>query len=251
MPFKADLEAHIRESYKLIHEYEKILQMSDNPKEKLRAQTAIDEQWTFVKGYLDEYIPLCQRLQISIANDLVEIVAHFPEYDNAKELQIKGVPTQEPTRVIEVFFSYAHEDERLRNELAKQLSLLQSEGLINEWHDRQINPGKEWASEIDSHLNTAHIILLLVSPDFMASSYGYGVEMKRAMERYALGEARVIPIILRPVDWQNAPFSKLQALPKDGKPVKNWANTDKALLDVAKGIRKVVEELKANSVSDH
>src|SRR5205085_8494618 len=102
-----------------------------------------------------------------------------------------------------------------------------------------ISPGREWARDIDTHLNTADIILLLVSSDFMASNYCYGIEMKRAMERHTTGEARVIPIILRPVDWQNAPFGKLLALPKDGKPINTWTNLDKALLEVAQGIRKV------------
>lgn len=246
MSYKTDLEAHIRESYKLIQEYEEIQLLSDVPKEKMRAKRAIEEQWGFIRGYLDEYMQLCKRLQVSVAVDLREIVAHFPEYSNANSPQIIGVSTHEPMGAVEIFFSYAHEDERLQNELVKQLSLLQREGLIKEWHDRQISPGKEWASEIDSHLNTARIILLLVSADFMASNYCYGIEMKRAMERHAFEEARVIPIILRPVDWQSAPFGKLQSLPKDGKPVTTWSNTDKALLDVAKGIRKVIEELKAN-----
>jgi len=149
----------------------------------------------------------------------------------------------------EIFFSYAHDDERLKNQLEKQLSLLKWQGLIAGWHDREIGAGTEWADEIDMHLNTASIILLLVSPDFMASHYCYGIEMKRAMERYEAGEACVIPIILRPVYWKKALFGKLQALPKDAKPVTLWQNRDKAFFDVAEGIRKEVEKLIEKSVS--
>ncbi len=247
MSRKTDLEAYVRESYKLIQEYEEIVRLSDAPKEKLRAQRAIDEQWAFIKEYLDEYIGLCERLQSNIADDLVEIVARFPQYSNIKESEMKGTSTPKRAKAIEIFFSYAHEDERLRNELAKQLSLLKREGLITEWYDRQISPGREWASEINTHLNTAQIILLLVSADFMASNYCYGIEMKRALERHETGEARVIPVILRPVDWKNAAFGKLQALPEDGKPVTTLVNLDQAFLDIAKGIRTVVQELKANS----
>ena len=72
-----------------------------------------------------------------------------------------------PQRAIEVFFSYAHEDEALRDELAKHLSLLTRQGIIAGWHDRQILAGSEWADAIDAHLETAHIILLLVSADFL------------------------------------------------------------------------------------
>ena len=149
----------------------------------------------------------------------------------------------EPMKAIEIFYSYAHEDEALRNELNKHLSVLKQQGLITDWYDRNISAGTKWEQEIDIHLNTAHIILLLVSPDFLASHYCSSVEMKRAMERHEAGEARVIPIILREVDWKGAPFDKLQVLPTNGKPVKSGRNCDKAFLDVAQGIRKAVEEL--------
>ena len=84
--------------------------------------------------------------------------------------------------------------------------------------------GHEWAGAIDEHLNSAAVILLLVSADFLASDYCYDVEMKRALEWHDAGDGRVVPVILRPVDWRGAPFAKLQALPKDGKPVTSWPN---------------------------
>lgn len=143
---------------------------------------------------------------------------------------------------IDVFFSYAHEDEELRVEMEKHLTILKREGIIRSWHDRDIKAGDEWKKVIDEHLETARIILLLVSADFLASDYAYEVEMKRALERHENGEARVIPVILRPVEWQGAPFSKLQALPRDARPVTSWANRDEAFRSVAEGIRRVVTE---------
>ena len=151
--------------------------------------------------------------------------------------------TEKPKRAINVFYSYAHEDEKLRNELEKHLRILKRQGQIISWHDRQIGAGKEWAREIENYISTAQIILLLVSPDFMDSDYCYSIEMKRAMERYERGEARVIPIILRPVYWQKAPFGKLQPLPANGKPVTRWQNRDEAFWDISLGILKIVEEL--------
>src|SRR5438105_2491908 len=121
-------------------------------------------------------------------------------------------------RSIKIFYSYAHIDESLRNELEKHLSILKQQEIITEWYDRNINAGTEWAREINYHLNTAQIILLLVSPDFLASQYCYSIEMTRAMERHNTGEAWVIPVILRPIDWRGAPFDKLQMLPTDAKP---------------------------------
>jgi len=103
--------------------------------------------------------------------------------------------------------------------------------------------GSEWAGQIDEHLNSARIILLLVSADFLASDYCYDIEMKRAMERHEAGEARVIPIILRTCDWTSAPFAKLQALPTDAKPVDSWPSADAAFTDIARAIRRVVQAL--------
>jgi len=154
-----------------------------------------------------------------------------------------------PTKAIEVFFSYAHADEALRDDLEKQLSILQWQGLIAGWHDRNIQAGTEWASEINIHLNRAHLILLLISPDFIASPYCYSIEMRQAIERHDAGVARVIPILLRAVDWEGAPFAKLQMLPANALPVTSWPNRDEAFLDVTKGIRKAVEELRPQKVT--
>jgi hypothetical protein len=143
---------------------------------------------------------------------------------------------------IAVFFSYSHKDEALRDKLATHLKLLERQGVIQQWHDRMITAGTEWQGEIDGNLEAAQIILLLISADFLASDYCYDLEMRRALERHDAGTARVIPIILRPVDnlWK-APFGKLQALPTDGKAVTLWGNQDAALADVAKGIRLAAE----------
>ena len=146
---------------------------------------------------------------------------------------------------VTIFFSYAREDETLLNKLKKHLRPLQRQGLIDVWYDRDISAGTEWEQEIKQHLNSAQIVLLLVSPDFMDSDYCYSIEMKRALERHARGEAKVIPVILRHVYWYGEPLGKLQALPTDGKPVTDldWHNLDRALLDVTAGIREVVMQL--------
>jgi TIR domain len=95
---------------------------------------------------------------------------------------------------INILFCYAREDELFLNQLKAHLKPLQRRGLIEVWHDRDISAGMEWEREISQHLNTAQIILLLISPDFMNSDYCYGVEMKRALERHERKEAQVIPI---------------------------------------------------------
>lgn len=149
---------------------------------------------------------------------------------------------------IRVFYSYAHEDEKYRKRLDKQLSSLKKQGLITDWHNHMISAGKEWEQETNKYLSTAKIILLLVSPDFISSDYCYGVEVRRAMEKHDAGEARVIPIIVRPTAWEDAPFSKLQVLPTDGKPATSWRKLDEAFLDIAKGILNAIKELHQNEI---
>lgn len=119
---------------------------------------------------------------------------------------------------------------------------LKRQGLIKEWYDRKILGGQEWEEAIDENLEASAVILFLISPDFMASDFIYEREMSRALEKHERGEARVIPIIVRPTDWHWA-CGHLQAFPKDAKPITTWSNHDEAWLDVVTGIRKVVGEL--------
>lgn len=143
--------------------------------------------------------------------------------------------------MISVFVSYSHKDEELQNQLQVHLSMLKRQGVIDVWHDRRIVHGDEIDSSVSEALEEAQVVLLLVSPDFLASDYCYDREMQRAMERHEAGEARVLPVILRPCDWTDAPFGKLLATPKDGKPVVTWANIDEAFLDVTQAIRCAVD----------
>lgn len=140
-----------------------------------------------------------------------------------------------------VFFSYCHADEALRDQLEIQLAMLKRQNVIETWHDRRIGAGQEIDLVIDDHINTDEIILLLVSPDFIASDYCYNIEMARAMERHQAKEAIVIPVILRPCDWHPAPFGKLLGTPQDGRAVTLWPNRDEAFLQVAKEIRKAAD----------
>lgn len=151
----------------------------------------------------------------------------------------------QPKGAVRVFYSYSHKDEKLRDLLQTHLALLKRRKVISGWHDRRIGAGDEWAGQIDEHMKSADIILLLISANFLASNYCYDIELKLAMKRHKAREARVIPVILRPCDLTGVPFGKLQSLPKDRRPVTKWPNRDDAFTDIANGIRLVAEELKA------
>lgn len=90
-------------------------------------------------------------------------------------------PQEDIISPVTIFYSYAHEDERYRKKLENHLSLMRQQGMIAEFHDRKIVPGTDWAKTIDESIGAAAVILLLISPDFIASDYRYGVEMQRAL----------------------------------------------------------------------
>ncbi len=247
MNLRQHLEEQLSEDFKLLKELEDRRRSEDDPRRKRKFNNDIEEikqQICTRKAELDS---------LSIASSILLPPSQLP----TKEFGVQSfshnlsvsnkIMSMQPNKAIEVFYSYAHEDEKLRNKLENHLSSLKREAVIIGWHDRKIGAGKEWENEIDTHLNTAHIILLLISENFLASDYCWDVEAKRAMERREAQEARVIPVILDSVDWMNSPFGRLQPLPKGGKPVKKWGNRSDAFLSIAQGIRIVAKELAENS----
>ncbi len=146
---------------------------------------------------------------------------------------------------LKTFFCYAHKDKQLLYRLKIHLKPLQRQGLIDMCYDGDISAGTEWEPEITRYLKVAQVILLLVSPDFIASDYCYSVEMQLAIERHRQEEVCVIPIILRSSFWRLTPLVNLQALPKDAKPVIGpaWRNQDEAFFNVSEGICAAVEKI--------
>jgi tetratricopeptide (TPR) repeat protein len=155
------------------------------------------------------------------------------------------VPPPSPGVPAQLFYSYSHKDEKLRDQLETHLSTLKRENRISGWHDRRITAGTEWKGEIDEHLKSSSVILLLVTANFLASDYCHDVELRYAMQQHEQGNARIVPVILRPCDWKTAIFAKLQALPTDGKPVVSWKDRDDAFLNVVEGIRKALVDMPA------
>ncbi len=153
----------------------------------------------------------------------------------------------QPDKPIEVFISYSQKDSVLLEQLKSQLSNLEREQQIKVWYDREMVAGDEWNDEINRRLNSAGIIFLLVSLNFLASKFCFDIELPRIISREDAGETIVIPILLTACEWETTPFSRFQLLPGNRVPVTSWPNTDEAFRDVVKGIRKAVEKLRAKS----
>ena len=152
---------------------------------------------------------------------------------------------EEASPPLKLMCCYSHKDEVLLEELQAHLKSMEHQRRIDLWWDRRIEPGTKWNDTIADELSSADIIVPLVSADFIKSDYCYGVELLRAIERHNDGDVRVVPVIVRVVDYTGTPLEELQALPKDARAVTSWTNADEAWFDVAHGIRRVVETLDA------
>ncbi|MFD1161708.1 toll/interleukin-1 receptor domain-containing protein [Hwangdonia seohaensis] len=146
-------------------------------------------------------------------------------------------------QAVKIFTSYAHEDEGLKDEMDKYLKVLKRSGKIDAWNDRELIAGQEWNAGIMDELAKANIILLLVSVDFLASDFIWDKELAEAMKRHEAGDAFVVPIILRNCKWTSMPFAKLQALPRNAKPISEYADRDAAFTEVATGIERLVDHI--------
>lgn len=149
-------------------------------------------------------------------------------------------PPSAPARPRLLFIAYSRADVDLLRQLDIHLAPLRRQGHIAPWTDRQLVAGDPWNETILANHRSAEIFLLLVSPDFLATDYCFDVEMMLALERRARGEAAVVPIILRPCDWQTTPLGTIQALPAKGRPVVQWESRDEAWLEVVTGLRRLL-----------
>ncbi len=138
---------------------------------------------------------------------------------------------------IQLHYVYAYADGIFGKELEKHLAILQRQGCITEWHSHEITPATDGKYISDEYLITAQIILLLISHDFLALDFCYGRVLQQAVERHENGEAIVIPIILRPANWQDSPFDHLSTLPDNGEPITQWENQDEAYINIIEGIQ--------------
>lgn len=144
------------------------------------------------------------------------------------------------------FISYSHQDAQMLDALHKHLAQLQRDKTIATWTDHEILAGGEFDKKIESALNASKLFLALLSPDYIASNYCYEIEFKTAQEKHERGEIIIIPIVIEPCDWQNTPFGRFKALPRDGKAISTWENRNTAFLDVIQNLRKLASS--ANTV---
>jgi len=141
---------------------------------------------------------------------------------------------------VNVFLAYAPADKKLAKELALHLNNFERQGLATIWDISRIYPGQNWRNEITTHLDSAQIILLLISPDFLSSQISQET-INQAIKKQQKG-ATVVPILLRPAHWQESPIGSLLALPRNGKPIAKWSIKDLAILEIAQEIKRLLQD---------
>jgi TIR domain-containing protein len=145
--------------------------------------------------------------------------------------------------MVKAFISYSHVDVRYKDELEKHLATLRRNGEMESWTDTMISPSEVWNESISKSLNSADLIICLISSDFINSDYCYDIEMRDALIRHKEGKAQIIPIIIRSCDWSDTPFAHIQVLPTLGKPIREWADQDQAYLNVIEGLKKSIRAM--------
>jgi len=180
-------------------------------------------------------------------DSLSQVYRNFTDLLKSKEMFWRfPFKASENPNAVKVFIAYSRADRNFKNELERHLAILKSTQKISIWSDSDIQAGEIWDKSIRENLNNSDLILLLISPDFFNSDYIREIEINTAFKRMKQGECRILPIIIRPVAWQeDKVLSKIQVSPKGGKPIETWSNRDAAWAETVQDIRRIVDEIEA------
>lgn len=185
-----------------------------------------------IKNIPEAYIPFTRLQEISFLEQRV------------REYQSESVRRRKPDTPVNIFYSYTRSDTELLVELDGHLSDLKRETPLEIFWDRDLEAGSEWHPEINDELKNADVILLLVSPRFLASRYCRQVELPAALELHDCGLTNAVPVILYPCAWQETGLGRLQAVPRGGNPVTEWADRNAAWLEATRAITSLVSRIR-------
>ncbi|WP_437948013.1 tetratricopeptide repeat protein [Sorangium sp. So ce296] len=144
---------------------------------------------------------------------------------------------------VRLFISAVPKDVALRDELDVCLKPHERGGRIDVWHEGRVGAGDASAAEARARLEAADIVVLLVSPDFLASDRHHHEEAARALARSAAGEVVVVPVPVRHCDWSWTGFGRLKPLPAGGRPVNAWPDRDEPWNEVTRGLLEVADQV--------
>ena len=112
-----------------------------------------------------------------------------------------------------VFMSYAHTDnesanpkERWLDRFLQFLRPLVRQQDLTIWSDQDIKVGEKWHERIESQLEAAKAVILLVSPGFLASDYIANNELPVLLKNAADRGVPVLPITISPCLYEETTF---------------------------------------------
>lgn len=146
-------------------------------------------------------------------------------------------------REASVFVSYSHLDDEFRKRFETHMAQLHREG-VRTWFDGDITPGAELDPNIRRALKQADIFVALASPNYLASRYCFETEYGFALRKAARKNLYVVVILLRQCQWRHTRMARYKLLPKDAKPIDQWARRGDAWENVVEGIRAVVKQFR-------
>ncbi len=171
------------------------------------------------------------------------------DFEEARELlkEVERLLSTSKSRP-KVFISYAHKDEKFKDDLVTMLTPLQNQGILEIWQDRCIEEGDEWFQAIKNAMNTCHLALLLISRHFLASRFIQNEELPSLLQRRKEEGLRIVPIIISDCLWKEVPVLKdILALPRDGKPIVSFnegnGERDEVWTNIAKTIGERAKEI--------
>ena len=207
----------------------------DDIKSKAEVLYEIDKQ--AVMDYKEEYTAINSQIR-----SFVEYKRNVRQ-DEIRQIDYEAIGVERQVKKPRVFLSYSHKDEEYKKELDKHFAPLRNNGRVETWNDRKLEAGSRLNEIIQEELNTSDIIIFMLSSDFLDSYYCYDIEMKKAIEREKRGECKIIPVIVRACMWDETPLKNFLAFPKDGKSIEQYERKDDAYLEIAKGVREIVQSM--------
>ncbi|HYO15840.1 MAG TPA: toll/interleukin-1 receptor domain-containing protein [Thermoanaerobaculia bacterium] len=141
-----------------------------------------------------------------------------------------------------VFICYSHEDQRWLDELLLHLKPLEDRNLLDCWSDQEIAPGRQWQQEIERALRSARVAVLLVSPDFLASSFIAEKELRPLLEAAGQGDLTILWLPVSASNYKHTELVEYQAAHPPERPLDRLRKSDRqqAFVEISDRILKAL-----------
>lgn len=153
------------------------------------------------------------------------------------------MPIASPVRPLRILIAYAPEDSTWIERFHAHISVLQASYPSHQWYNCELRTESAAIQLAETYFNTADLIILFMSADFLALNRYYEHSIEHIMKRSNAEETRLIPVLLRSIYWNASPLSRYQPLPSNGQFINQWPDHDAAFTHVVQQLGAVIETL--------